>query len=219
MENLKNILPNFEIEQKYSGRVVAGIDEAGRGPIAGPVVAAITYIALDQYEDPEILMVNDSKKISPKKRKVLFDILQSKIKFGVGVVDQKTIDEINILQATKLAMFRAYQDFSAKYDVKIDVALVDGNFNPFTAFKNSLKEVLAVVKGDQKSISIASASIIAKEWRDAIMMKLHGQFPEYSWDKNSGYPTKLHIEKINEYGITEHHRQSFAPVKKVIESS
>lgn len=217
MENLKKILPNFEIEKNYSGKSVAGIDEAGRGPIAGPVVAGIAYIKIDQYEDTDILKVNDSKKLSSKKRKALFDILLKKIKFGVGVVDHKIIDEINILQATKLAMFRAYEDFASKYDVKIEVAIVDGNFNPFAAFDEGPKEVLTVVKGDQKSISIACASIIAKEWRDDMMMKLHEKFPYYGWDKNMGYPTKLHIEKINERGITEHHRRSFAPVRKVME--
>lgn len=217
MKNLKNIYPSFEIENQYSNLVVVGIDEAGRGPLVGPVVAGLVYLSLDQYNDEMILSVNDSKKLSKKRRLELFNYLIKEVKFGVGVVDHEKIDEVNILNATKLAMVGAYEDFVAKYSIDVGVALVDGNFDPFKGAGVALKEVLPVVKGDQKSISIACASIVAKEWRDALMVDLHKKFPVYAWDKNSGYPTKFHIEKINECGITKYHRKSFGPVKKIID--
>ena len=216
MKNLKNISPSLEFEKQYSGKVVVGIDEAGRGPISGPVVAGLAYLSLDQYCDKEILSVNDSKKLSKKKRGDLYEYLLKNIKFGIGAANHEEIDEINILNATKLAMFRAYKDFTEKYSLDVDVALIDGNFNPFVKHDVDIDVIVPIVKGDQKSISIACASIIAKEWRDAFMLDLHGKFPKYSWDKNNGYPTKLHIEKINEYGITKYHRKSFAPVRRLL---
>ncbi len=217
MKNLKNILPNFEIENQYPDKIVVGIDEAGRGPIAGPVVAGLVYLSENQKNDEKVLSVNDSKKISKKKRKDLFEYLTKEVKFGVGVVNNDKIDEINILNATKLAMFRAYEDFVAKYAINVDVSLVDGNFDPFKSYETNINEVLPVIKGDEKSILIACASIIAKEWRDDMMSKLSDEFSVYDWAKNSGYPTKFHIEKINECGITKYHRKSFAPVRKILE--
>lgn len=204
-------LPNFLIENSFDDGLVAGIDEAGRGPLAGPVVAACVVLDRKNF----LAEINDSKKLTPKTRRKIFIWLQENCHFGVGVVDAKKIDEINILQATKLAMLLAYQDLCKKYQCWPQVILVDGNFVPF-APQDQIKQILPVVKGDQKSLSIAAASIIAKETRDQIMLDLHEKFPQYSWDKNAAYPTKLHVERISQFGICEFHRKSFEPVKTLI---
>lgn len=206
--------PNFLIENSFGDFLVVGIDEAGRGPLAGPVVAAC--VILDRKNFPQ--EINDSKKLSSKIRKKIFTELKTNSHFGIGVVDAKKIDEINILQATKMAMLLAYEDLCKKYQVKPQVILVDGNFAPFQ-IRDEIKQILPVVKGDQKSLSIAAASIIAKETRDEIMLQLHQKFPKYSWDKNAAYPTKLHVEKIYEFGICEFHRKSFEPIKTLMNES
>ena len=205
--------PDFLIENSFKNLIVAGIDEAGRGPIAGPVVAAC--VILDQKNYPK--EINDSKKLTAKLRQKIFTELKEKSHFGIGVVDAKKIDEINILQATKLAMKLAYQDLIAKCQIFPQAILVDGNFIPFEIYEK-IQKILPVVKGDQKSLSIAAASIIAKETRDEIMRDLHQEFPQYSWDKNSAYPTKLHVEKIFEFGISKFHRQTFQPIKDLIKN-
>ncbi len=202
--------PDFLIENSYENLIVVGIDEAGRGPLAGPVVAACVVLNRDDYP----LAINDSKKLSQTLRRKIFAKLKENSRFGVGVVDEKKIDEINILQATKLAMLLAYQDLCRKYQIFPQVVLVDGNFKPF-APQDKISEIIPIVKGDQKSLSIAAASIIAKETRDEIMLGLHQKFPQYSWDKNAGYPTKLHVERILEFGICEFHRRSFEPIKSL----
>jgi ribonuclease HII len=202
------IFPNFLIEQSYKNSLIAGIDEAGRGPLSGPVVAAC--VILDQNNYPK--SINDSKKISKTLRKKIFSELQQNSMFGIGIVDEKKIDEINILQATKLAMFLAYKNLCQKYQISPQIILVDGNFIPFNK-QDKILDIAAIVKGDQKSLSIAAASIIAKETRDQIMLDLHKEFPHYGWDKNAGYPTKLHVEKIHEFGICKFHRKSFEPIK------
>ncbi|MBU6338420.1 MAG: ribonuclease HII [Rickettsiales bacterium] len=207
MQEVKNY-PNFLIENQYKSLVVAGIDEAGRGPLAGPVVAACAI--LDHNDFPH--SINDSKKISKKLRLKIFDELKEKSKFGIGIVDEKKIDEINILQATKLAMLLAYQDLCNKYKISPQVILVDGNFAPFSK-QDAIVEILPIVKGDQKSLSIAAASIIAKETRDQIMLDLHQKFTHYSFDKNAGYGTKFHLDQIKKFGICEFHRKSFEPIK------
>ncbi|MDX2083600.1 MAG: ribonuclease HII [Rickettsiales bacterium] len=205
---VQKIYPNFLIENDYKNLLVAGIDEAGRGPLAGPVVAACVILNRDNYPSE----INDSKKLSPKLRQKIFLDLKKKSHFGVGVVEAEVIDKINILQATKLAMLLALQDLSKKYQLSPQIILVDGNFIPF-AKTDKILEIKAIVKGDQKSLSIAAASIIAKETRDQIMQNLHQKFPQYNWHKNAGYPTKSHIEKIKEFGICELHRKSFQPIK------
>ena len=210
----RKISPNFSIENQYPNLISVGIDEAGRGPICGPVVAAC--VILNQNDCPQ--KINDSKKLSKSLRKKIFAELQQKSQFGIGIVDEKKIDEINILQATKLAMFLAYQNLCHKYHIQPQIILVDGNFTPFVK-QDKVSEIIAVVKGDQKSLSIAAASIIAKETRDQIMLDLHQKFPNYSWDKNSGYPTKLHIDKVKEFGICEFHRKSFEPIKSKLANS
>lgn len=210
MQEEKNY-PNFSIENSYQNFVVSGFDEAGRGPIAGPVVAAC--VILNQNNYPR--QINDSKKISPKLRLKIFNELQESAKFGIGIVDEKKIDEINILQATKLAMLMAYKDLCQKYQIFPQVVLVDGNFVPFSK-QDQIIEIIPVVKGDQKSLSIAAASIIAKETRDNIMYNLHQKFPYYGWDKNAAYPTKFHVEKVKELGICEFHRKSFEPIRTLL---
>lgn len=203
--------PNFLIEDCCGDLIVAGIDEAGRGPLAGPVVAAC--VILDRNDYPQ--EINDSKKLSAKLRQKIFLKLKENSRFGIGVVDAKKIDEINILQATKLAMLLAYENLCEKYQILPQAILVDGNFAPF-ALRDEIQQILPVVKGDQKSLSIAAASIVAKETRDEIMRDLHQKFPQYSWDKNAAYPTKLHVEKIFEFGICEFHRRSFEPIKSLV---
>jgi len=202
--------PNFSLENNHDA-VVIGIDEAGRGPIAGPVVAAC--VLLNQNDFPQ--GINDSKKLSKAARKRIFSELQKKAKFGVGIVNEKIIDQINILEATKLAMLQAYDDFCVKYKIFAKVILVDGNFSPFE-IKDKIEKIIPVIKGDQKSLSIAAASIIAKETRDAIMDEIHEKYPQFAFDKHAGYPTKFHVEKVSEHGICKFHRRSFEPIKSML---
>jgi len=203
--------PNFLIEESYKNLITAGIDEAGRGPLAGPVVAACVILNRENYPQE----INDSKKLSKIKRKKIFLELQKNSQFGVGIVDEKTIDKINILQATKLAMLRAFLDLQKKYQIFPQAILVDGNFRPF-AKQDQIQEIITIVKGDQKSLSIAAASIIAKETRDQIMLKLHQKYSQFGFDKHAGYPTKFHVEKIREFGICKFHRKSFEPIKSIL---
>ena len=182
--------------------IVCGVDEAGRGPLCGPVCAAAVILPLDC----EIEGINDSKKLSEKKRDILFDIIKEKaVAYSVCMVDAKTIDEINILQATFLAMRTAVQNLS----VKPDIALIDGNGKPGLSI-----EERTVIKGDAKSVSIAAASILAKVTRDRYMAEIDKQYPEYCFAKHKGYGTKLHYEKIAEYGICSEHRRTF--LKKIL---
>ena len=202
---------NFDIEKKF-GNVVVGIDEVGRGPLAGPVVAVAVYINRSSWKNflrkhPEIIKINDSKKISKKIREKLYKILINIISFGVGAASVKEIEENNILQASLIAMKRAY--ISLK--ISADFVLVDGINAPKIKAK-----VKTIKNGDNKSISIATASIIAKVIRDNLMKKLSYKYPEFFWSKNSGYGTKLHIDKIKLLGITPHHRKSFKPITKMI---
>ncbi len=178
-------------------KIIAGVDEAGRGPLAGPVVAAVTI-----FDEKTIIpKINDSKKISEKVREELYgEIIAQAISYGVGIVYQKEIDEINILQATLKAMQLAV----AELTVTPDLILIDGN----KAF-NSKIPTKTIVKGDSKSFSIAAASILAKVTRDRIMIAESKKHPEYLWSKNKGYGTKEHRDAIVKYGITHLHRISF----------
>ncbi|MFT5703294.1 MAG: ribonuclease HII [Rickettsiales bacterium] len=205
MINATKIKPNFLIEQELMKSrlkpfLVAGIDEAGRGPLSGPVVASCVILNHLQY--PEAL--NDSKKLSAKNRANIFLEIKDVARFGIGVVLEAKIDEINILNATKLAMKLAFEDLCQKYNLIPDAVIVDGNFIPEIDCPSK-----AIIKGDEKSLSIAAASIVAKETRDEIMQKLDNEFPVYDWKKNKGYPTKYHFEMINKFGTCKYHRQSF----------
>lgn len=193
----------YENEALASGYdIVCGVDEAGRGPLAGPVYAAAVVLKKGQT----IEGVNDSKKLSEKKREELFDKIVSECSaLSVGTASEREIDEINILQATFLAMKRAVDGLS----INPDIALVDGNQTPPLDCA-----VKTVIKGDAKSESIAAASIIAKVSRDRYMKEMAAKYPEYQFEKHKGYGTKLHYEMIEKYGICEIHRKSF--LKKVL---
>ncbi|MBB6452942.1 ribonuclease HII [Salirhabdus euzebyi] len=181
---------------------VAGIDEAGRGPLAGPVVAASVIIDEHFY----IEGLNDSKKLSESKRELFFDLIKEQaITYGIGIVDSKMIDQINIFQATKLAMKQAILDMAKK----ADYLLIDAvKLNEVSIRQH------AIIKGDQKSISIAAASVIAKVTRDQLMKKYDEQYPQYQFGLNMGYGTKAHLEALETYGPTPIHRVSFTPVKE-----
>ena len=177
--------------------VICGVDEAGRGPLAGPVYAAAVILP----RDLEIPGLTDSKKLSDKKRRELFPIIQEQaVAFGIGVASEKEIDEINILQATFLAMKRALE----KLSVRPDLALIDGNRE--TDFGVPAK---TVVKGDSLSASIAAASILAKVSRDDYMMELAQKYPQYGFDIHKGYGTKAHYQALREFGPSEVHRVTF----------
>ncbi len=191
-----------------------GIDEVGRGPLAGPVVAAAVWvsdIAATEIEQSHA-SVNDSKKLSSRQRQKVLSWLktqtQDAIRYSIGEASVEEIDKLNILQATFLAMERAYHGL--KLD-NLDV-LVDGNRAP----QLQARSVKTVVKGDSNVLSIALASIIAKEYRDNLMRNLALHYPDYEWNSNVGYGTQQHIEAIIRYGVTEHHRKTFSPVKELL---
>lgn len=185
---------------------VCGIDEAGRGPWAGPVVASAVIL------NPEAAIegVNDSKKLTVKKREVLFEQILATCQVGIGLSSAEEIDSLNILQATMLAMQRAYADLG-----KIaGLALIDGNRAPTLPCKTQ-----TVVSGDATYACIAAASIIAKVTRDRIMNELHQQYPNYGWAQNAGYGTRAHQDGLAAHGITPYHRTSFAPIRAILEKS
>ncbi|MBL1419984.1 MAG: ribonuclease HII [Alphaproteobacteria bacterium] len=186
---------------------VAGVDEAGRGPWAGPVVAAAA-IFKPHYKADFLSGLNDSKKLSAKKRDALYIHILEHCDYAVGMASVEEIDEINILQASMLAMTRAINDLPSK----AQYALIDGNKIPDQL--NIPAE--AIIKGDGRSYSIAAASIVAKVTRDRLMQKLHDEFPHYGWNSNAGYGTKLHQEGLSKHGVTQHHRRSFKPIQKII---
>ncbi len=187
------------LKLKFSDhKIECGTDEAGRGCLAGPVTAA-TVILKKNFLNNDI---NDSKKISKKNRYKLKEIIELEaLEFSFAHIFPKKIDEINILNASILAM----QKSIGKLATKIDFIIVDGN--KFKSYKNIPHQT--IIKGDEKFLSIASASIIAKTERDNYMKKIHNEYPQYGWDKNKGYPTKFHKEAILKYGITKYHRKSF----------
>ena len=207
-------MPDFEIEDKFDG-YVAGIDEAGRGPWAGPVVAGAVVI-LDRNL-PDILLngLDDSKKLSPSKREKLYNALLEqeklgKVSIGIGEASCEEIDSLNILQATFLAMKRAEQ----KLKLCPVAALIDGNQLP----REFPVKAKTVIKGDAKSYSIAAASIMAKVYRDHYMAKLAEKYPYYGFEKNAGYGTKAHISGLKEHGIIEGvHRKSYKPIQEFLQ--
>lgn len=199
--------PDFSFERALEG-TVCGIDEVGRGPLAGPVVAAAVILPAAL---PAALLahLNDSKLLSAKKRESLFDIIHACALVGLGEADVDEIDRFNILQATFLAMQRAFEALREK--AAVDWALVDGNQRPPLPC-----QVQCIVKGDGRSLSIAAASVVAKVTRDRQMCALSSAFPGYGWDRNAGYGTAEHLDAILRQGITPHHRPSFAPIANLI---
>ena len=188
-------LPDLSIESSFDG-IVIGVDEAGRGPLAGPVVAAAAIIDASALN----FGINDSKKLSKNKREELYKIISDSYKTSVGIASVEEIDNLNILKATMLAMQRAIEGIGSSYSKVI----IDGNALPWKSDK-----LLAVIKGDQKSLSIAAASIIAKVYRDMLMEEIALEYPHYGWHKNSGYGTKDHISALKEHGPCMHHRKKF----------
>jgi ribonuclease HII len=189
----------MDLEKNYSAfELEVGTDEAGRGCLSGPVVAAAVILPKD-FEHP---LLNDSKKLSEKQRQLLRPIIEEKaLAFGVGIVGEKKIDEINILQASILAMHTSI----GKMKIVPEFIIVDGN--KFKPYKKIPFET--IVKGDGKYLSIAAASVLAKTYRDDFMEKLHAEFPYYNWKKNKGYPTKEHRKAILEHGDCKYHRKTF----------
>lgn len=198
------MLNNREYEEKYSNlNYICGVDEVGRGPLVGPVVASAVILPKNYF----IEGLTDSKKLSKKKRDYLYKVIKKDaLAIGIGMVDNKKIDEINILEASRLAMKKAINSLSIKPDViltdamRLDMGIPEED----------------IIKGDLKSITISAASVIAKVTRDKMMEELHEKYPMYNFIKNNGYPTKEHIEAIKKYGIIKEHRKSFRPIKDTI---
>lgn len=195
---------NREYEEKYSNLdYICGVDEVGRGPLVGPVVACAVILPKNYY----IEGLTDSKKLSKKKRESFFEIInKDALAIGIGVVDNQKIDEINILEASRLAMKIAVNNLKIKPNViltdamKLDMGIDEED----------------IIKGDLKSITISAASVVAKVTRDKMMEELHNKYPMYNFIKNNGYPTKEHVEAIKKYGIIEEHRKTFNPIKDII---
>ncbi len=210
-DRVNMIKPSFNYEKKLidSGFMkICGIDEVGRGPLAGPVVACAVMISAELFKDLSVFKdINDSKKLSVKRRDKWYKILTKcdQIKWGIGIISEKIIDKINILEATKLAMLEAIK----KLGQNPDFLLIDGNFTLDISDLNQK----AIPQGDTKSISIAAASIIAKVTRDRMMLKFHEDFPEYGFDKHKGYGTTFHCQAIKKFGPCSIHRRSFEPIK------
>jgi ribonuclease HII len=188
----------------YAGEVICGVDEAGRGPLAGPVFAAA--VILDPAKP--IAGLRDSKKLSPTRRDELALIIQrDALSWSIAQCSAAEIDALNILQATMLAMRRAIEGLS----VAPTLALIDGNRCPVTTIRTE-----AIVKGDDKVIEISAASILAKTARDALLLEMHARYPQYAFDQHKGYPTALHLARLREYGVTPEHRRSYAPVRELL---
>lgn len=227
-------IANFDLEKELLGQgygLVLGVDEAGRGPLAGPVVAAAVQLKnfefrISNFEsnpnesifnDKNWELIRDSKKLSEKQREKAYEFIMENFHVGVGLCDHNTIDRINILEASFLAMKKAIaalrrgsSQSSATSNQQKMIILVDGN----KAIPNFSEEQRAVVGGDRKVKAIAAASIIAKVTRDRMMMEAHEKYPEYAFDKHKGYGTKAHMDALEKHGPCEIHRKSFAPVKK-----
>ena len=197
---------------------VVGLDEAGRGCLGGPVVAAVVTIKKFSIFNFQFSNIKDSKKLSPKKREEFYRILMKSpnIKWGIGRVSEKVIDKINILEATKLAMKRAIRNLEKKlYKLhhgvkitKVDFLILDGNFKINVDIPQK-----SIVRADEKVFSCCAASIIAKVTRDRIMMRYHKKYPQYGFNKHKGYPTKLHLKMLKKYAPCKIHRMSFNPIK------
>ena len=204
---MNNMYEYEESLNKQGYNFIGGCDEAGRGPLVGPVVCACVVFPVGYKND----LINDSKKLTEKKREALYDvIIKDALSYGIAIISAKEIDEINILEASRKGMIEAYKIANKK--INIDYLLTD-------AMKISTLNipVLDIIKGDAKSISIAAASILAKVTRDRILYDLDKKYPEYDFKSHKGYPTKKHLELIEKYGVFDEYRKSYKPVKNIIE--
>ena len=203
-------MPDFFYEQeagKKGFKIICGIDEAGRGPWAGPVTAAAVVLDPGRVPRDVLELLDDSKKIRKSQLRIIFETLTQSVDFGVGQASVEEIDDVNILQATFLAMRRAVDALP----ISVDFALVDGNKIP-----KLQSPAQAIIKGDSKSFSIAAASIIAKVSRDSVMVDLSAQYPGYGWERNAGYGTAEHQRALSTLGVTPAHRKSYAPIRKIL---
>ena len=205
-------MPDFSIEQSFNQNVI-GIDEVGRGPLAGPVISCAFIFFSASINPKDLSFIDDSKKLTIKKRKIAMKKIielkkNKKINFKLGMASVEEIDQHNILEATKISMRRAVKKLTPTPTPLIIDGNIDLNLSDFPS--------KGILKGDQQSLSIAAASIMAKIHRDRYMKFLSFQFPDYGWSSNAGYGTKKHIEQIYKKGITIHHRKSFEPIKSLI---
>lgn len=203
-------MPDLSIENKYNGGVICGVDEVGRGCLAGDVYACAVILS-ESFPKAVMVQLQDSKKLTAKKREYLAKEIKENAIFSIGISTVEEIDDINILQASLLAMKRAIESLPKK----AEVCLIDGNKAPDLANR----KVETVVKGDSISCSIAAASIVAKVERDAKMTELAKEFPYYMWENNAGYGTKAHLLGMNEFGVTKWHRKTFSPVRSILSKS
>lgn len=205
LKKKEQFLSRFQYERRFwgKGQLVAGVDEVGRGPLAGPVVTAAVIID----ENFDLIDVNDSKKLTPKRRLELYPkILEKAVSVGIGIKNAQVIDEINIYEADRLAMAEAVKNL----DRKPDALLVDAMDVPIAIPQ------IKLIKGDAKSNSIAAASIVAKVFRDKLMDDYDALYPQYKFSKNAGYGTKDHLDALNKFGPTPIHRKSFEPIKSML---
>ncbi len=185
--------------------ITAGVDEVGRGCLAGPVVSAAVVLK----KGINLRLLKDSKKISFNKREKISEHVKQNSYFAIGIASVEEILKLNILQASLLSMKRALNQLT----IKPDITLIDGNFAP-----EGIKKYKTIINGDEKVKAISAASIIAKVYRDKLMIKLSEKFSNYSWERNFGYGTKAHLEGLKKFGVTAHHRKSFKPVHKILSS-
>tara|TARA_B100000212_G_scaffold105190_1_gene77888 strand:+ start:434 stop:1057 length:624 start_codon:yes stop_codon:yes gene_type:complete len=203
-------LPDFSLEESLglsTSAVIIGVDEVGRGPLAGPVTAAAVFVNRQKITLDLSTKIDDSKKIPQKKRATISKQIESMAIIGMGWASSGEIDQLNILEATMIAMQRAVLSLRKQIIFDPDYILIDGNKVPSFDFPSK-----AIVRGDEKSLSIAAASIVAKSKRDAFMTSLSKLYPCYGWEKNAGYGTREHLVAIERNGITAHHRRSFKPI-------
>ena len=201
----------LDLEKEYYSekvKVIVGVDEAGRGPLCGPVVAAACILPKGYHNEH----INDSKKLTEKKREIAYqEIINDALAYGVGIVDAKRIDEINIYQATKEAMSKAINQININYDLILTDAM---------KLENQKVEVVPIIKGDAKAESIAAASIIAKVTRDHMLEEMDKKYPQYGFTSHKGYGTKKHIEAIKKFGIIKgFHRETYEPIKSMIKET